>query len=305
MAKIPDVTTSPIPGMVYRTYEEEEGDWRRRDHLGASQIGTLCERELWYSFRWAKKPDFGGRMLRLFKAGNDFEPRILKELRAIGITISGEQRMMLPAPHFGGSCDAIGEGFPESKVPHVIEFKTHNSKSFADLVAKGVKESKPRHYDQMMVYMGALKLTRAYYIAENKDTSELYAERIKFDRHTYVGLLEKANRIIYSPLPPTKIADNPARFECRFCGYKTMCHAQDKPEVNCRTCAFSTPTTDGRWECDVHEDTIPVDFAREGCSSHIFIPNLLNKEVLAAGNTRVEYIDGWVNENGNSKDYQP
>lgn len=41
--------------------------------------------------------------------------------------------------HFGGSLDAVALGPLEApKTWHVVEFKTHSAKSFAELVAKGV-----------------------------------------------------------------------------------------------------------------------------------------------------------------------
>ena len=49
----------------------------------------------------------------------------------------------------------MGLGIPEApKTWHVLEFKTHNSKSFAKLEKEGVQKSNPMHYAQMQVYMG-------------------------------------------------------------------------------------------------------------------------------------------------------
>ena len=47
--------------------------------------------------------------------------------------------------HFGGSLDGVALGLLEApKTWHVLEFKTHSVKSFADLVAKGVLRPRSR-----------------------------------------------------------------------------------------------------------------------------------------------------------------
>lgn len=58
-----------------------------RDHLGGSMIGKKCERELFYNFRWAKRPSFGARMLRLFDRGHKEEFRFVQFLRDAGIVV--------------------------------------------------------------------------------------------------------------------------------------------------------------------------------------------------------------------------
>jgi hypothetical protein len=44
-------------------------------------------------------------------------------------------------------------------------------KSFVELVAKGVRQAKPQHFAQMQIYMRLTTLTRAMYLAVNKDTT--------------------------------------------------------------------------------------------------------------------------------------
>ena len=56
-----------------------------RGHLGCSLLGHPCERWLWLSFRWAVKEKFQGRILRLFRRGNNEENIIISDLEAIGV----------------------------------------------------------------------------------------------------------------------------------------------------------------------------------------------------------------------------
>ena len=295
-----NINRSTLAQKIYDYYVRTNKDWRR-PHLGASIIGRPCSREIWYSFHWVQAPGFDGRMLRLFETGQRFEDRICSELEGIGIKITERQKVIVIFPHFGGSIDGLGEGFEESKKIHLLEFKTHNQKSFDKLLNHGVDETKPEHVVQMNIYMGGLKKDRAYYIAENKNTSEIYAERVKYESTIYNTNVEKAHAIIDSPVPPTRICDNPARFACQFCSYKNICHGQSCPEVNCRTCLHSTPEPDGTWSCARHGADIPVEFQKVGCEDHLFIPQLLNREVIDATDSSVIY-EGWTNKN-NSMEY--
>jgi len=263
---ITEFSRSDIPARIYRYHESRNGDWRR-PHLGASIIGEPCSRKIWYSFRWFRKPTFDGRILRLFETGHLAECRIFYELKNIGIKIYGQQKSFTILPHFSGSIDGIGEGFSESKAPHLLEVKTHNKKSWDDLNTNGVAESKPQHFIQMQTYMGGLGIDRAYYLAINKDTDEIYAERIKYDHKIFLDIKAKADMIISSCDAPERIEENPARFACRFCDYKNICHGSEVPEKNCRTCQFGTFCEEGFY-CASYDGLVNIDFQKEGCDNY-------------------------------------
>ena len=202
MAPLPS-PASPTVSAIYSAYEAAaDAGWR--EHLGASSIGTACERALWYSFRWASRARHTGRLLRLFETGNLAEARFVANLRRIGVTVldldpdTGRQWNLRDAGgHFGGSMDAVAVGFPEApKAWHVCEFKTHGHNSFAKLLAEGVERSKPLHWVQMQAYMQLAGLDRAFYLAVNKNTDDLYAERIHADPEAAIRLIAKAQAII-------------------------------------------------------------------------------------------------------------
>ena len=218
MAKLPE----PINATVSRIYESYEAENRAsnddlRAHLGASIIGRFCDRELWLTFRWAERKDHSGRILRLFQTGSFEEPRFTADLRRIGVEVhetdpTGSQwRVNAYGNHFGGSMDAAGVGFPEApKTWHVVEYKTHGEKSFKELQEKQVRLAKPEHYAQMQIYMGLTGMDRAAYLAKNKNTDELYFERIEFDQDAFKKLMERATRIIIAPEPPARCAQVPS-----------------------------------------------------------------------------------------------
>ncbi|MGB1125795.1 MAG: oxidoreductase [Phycisphaeraceae bacterium] len=294
MAMLPQPPSdSPTVKAIY-AYHESQRESRPRTYVGASQIGHACARKLWYDFRHCGQAEFDGRMLRLFETGDLAEIRFVTELKAIGCEVydvdpnTGEQfEVKSLGGHFSGHMDGAGRGFPEAeKAWHVLEFKTHNAKSFAQLKAKGVKASKPMHYAQMACYMKLTGMKRAFYLAANKDTDHLYSERLRWEdvKDDAERLMDRAESIINASQPPEKIGDSADHYNCKWCEHTDRCHGTDAvgPAVRCgtgcRTCVYSTPEMDtdqGRWSCGYHTITLTVEKQEIGCPNHLFIPDLV------------------------------
>lgn len=281
---------------IYAAYAARQGD-DRRDHLGASVIGGECERELWLGFRWATRKNFDGRLLRLFDTGHLEEPRLVSDLRAIGCTVmdvdpdTGRQWTVRDDEngHFGGSADGVALGVPEApKTWHLVEFKTSNEKKFKTLETKGVRETQPKHFAQMQVYMHLLGLTRALYLAKNKNTDELYCERVKHDAAFAIQTIEKARRIVFSPTPPPR-PFKPDFYLCKFCDHRGTCHEGALPERNCRTCIHSEPAEDGTWICAMAALVIPPEEQRKHHPCHRFIPDMLPFEQVDVNGSDIVY----------------
>jgi hypothetical protein len=294
MALLPE-TITPTVEAIYKHYETSAYDWRR-PHLGASIIGTDCRRSLWYTFRWALAPNFEGRILRLFESGQLEEARLIKNLRAIGITVwdrdQGKQISFVDfGGHYSGSVDAIGRGFKESSKPHIIEIKTSNLKGFKVLQKKGVKETKPLHYAQMVQYMEWADLDRAAYICICKDDDSIYFERLHKDKPYADILKNKAESIIFSDTPPEKLGESENSFCCKWCNYKSLCWESALPLVNCRTCANSTPEKTGGWSCSKKSHVLSESEQKHGneCPLHIFNPHLVNSDAVDASEE-----EGWI-----------
>ena len=271
--------------MIFRWYEEKNEAESMRPYLGASIIGHNCRRYLWLSFRWALKSKFDGRLLRLFSTGHREEGRIVEELRGIGCQVwetdlnTGDQFEITDCNgHFKGHLDGKALGLPEAPMTvHVLEFKTHNTKSFSELKTKKVKDSKPMHWAQMQVYMFKENLERAMYIAVCKETDDLYVERVELDAHAARALIDKAQTIIEMDEPPPRISEDPSWFSCKWCDMHPICHGTTAPLPNCRTCAHSTPVEAGEWNCTKYECEIPLLNQSHGCDSHRYIPITLEK----------------------------
>mgnify|MGYP001765960306 CR=1 FL=1 len=282
-----DSSDCSIAGLIDSAIQKQEAAQPPRQHLGASSIGQKCERKTWLEFRWAIKREFPGRILRLFRRGHSEEQTVLSDLRLAGFTVlerdpeTGRQ-FAFKEGHFAGSCDGIIANGPGIASPALLEVKTHNADSFAKLVKHGVKASHPTHYAQMQVYMAAFGLTQAMYFAVCKDDDTIHTEMVDFDPVAADTLKTKAQRIISDQVPPPPISTDPTWYECKMCNaHHDMCHCSKlTKQVNCRTCAHSTPELDGTWHCAHWNATIPtVEAQIAGCDSHLLHPDLVPFQV--------------------------
>jgi len=273
-------TESATVTAIYDMWKKRGDSETQRGYLGASIIGHDCDRYLWYSFRQCVPRKLDGRMYRLFNAGHCAEPRFVADLKAIGCEVHevGEDGQQIGVEaidgHFRGHLDGVALGIPEApKTWHVLEFKTHGDDSFKKLVADGVKKSKPMHYAQMMVYMGLTKLTRSLYLAVNKDTEELYSERIEFNAAEFKGIMARAERIIRSTSPCERVSDRADHYKCKWCDAKEVCWggavSLPIPANTCRVCCYATPIEDGCWKCEKGE------VFGKPCDKHMVIPTML------------------------------
>ena len=234
------------------TVPEENGF---RNHLGASQIGHSCDRYLWNVLHHAFRKRVEARMVRLWDRGHKEEPRFVRMLESIGIQVkavddNGKQFRCKFSGHGGGSCDGFGFGFPEYPEEWVLlEFKTHGEKSYDQLIKNGVKLSKPLHYAQMQVYMRQFGVSKAYYMAVNKNTDAIHTEWVYLDEAYADHQLNRAHGIIYAEHVPEKISESSAYYECRMCDFRPVCFHKEEPNKNCRTCKQVVANEDGTWGC--------------------------------------------------------
>lgn len=172
--------------------------------------------------------------------------------------------------HYGGSCDGIGMSpwgsKHDTRYAFLLEFKTHNQKSFDKYLADGLIKSKPKHYDQMCGYGYMMNINYGIYWPENKNTDEITTKVIRLDHNRGAQLLNKAEEIITAVEPPQRISDNPAFHECKFCAFLEICHYNAQPIKNCRSCRMAVATENGTWTCKRFNDIIPPDFIKTGCN---------------------------------------
>jgi hypothetical protein len=260
-------------------FREDNGSGLRT-HLGASIIGKDCDRELWYTFRWASLKKHGGKLLRLFNRGHLEEPRFLAMLKMIGCQVwthdgAGNQyRFKDHGGHFAGSTDGVVKGIPDRPdVPLLLEFKTHGEKSFLKVQAEGVRNAKFDHYIQMQMYMGSMNLSAALYMAVNKNDDDLYAEIVDYNHDVWVKNHARAGKIIHSGFPPAKISQSPGWFQCKMCDYAQICHFKEPLQRSCRTCQSVVPMAAGGWRCERFGTMLSKDAQIKACDEYIQLPH--------------------------------
>jgi hypothetical protein len=295
----------PISHTVLAIYLAYEKNAWQGDSLGVpiSQAANDCSRAVWYQLRWCSSPrqeNEPGRKESIFATGRYWEERLLDDLEAIGCQVerldptTGQQfRVALASGWLRGKLDGQVLGLPEApKTLHVVETKSHGSKSFKELTKKKLKEGKPDHYAQCQLYMHAQSLTRCLYYVVNKDTDERYTERVEYDHAFAVRLEAKVYRIVKQDSAPPRLFEDvtaKAAFPCQWCPSKPQCHEGAFARKNCRTCISSSFRDGAIVYCELHEKELSYKEQQAGCPSHLFLPSLVPGEQTDANEK-----DRWV-----------
>ncbi len=271
--------------------------------IPAGKVGTECLRALYYKFRWASPlQEIDGRTARIFQTGEIEEDRLIGELEDAGLIVVDEDikfdkngkpqqiGVSFADGHGFGWLDGEIAGIPEApKKVHVLELKSHNQNSFSQLVKQGVKGSKPEHFGQVQIYMHTRKRDRALYVAVNKNTDEIYSERIEYDFHYCERKERDAKRVVFDATPPPRVMDKPNSFICRMCDHTAICHEGARPEINCRTCIYLTPVSGGTFLCSKFNVSLNRRRQEMGCARHLFLPHLIEGEQVGA-----DLKAGWI-----------
>lgn len=299
LSKVGELIVADIDTAIVHNHAHSY-QWR----IGAANIGRKCAREIFYTFRWVRKNTLPARMIRLYARGHLEELRFNTWLTQIDGTVYAEKDNGKPFlfsfcdGHLGGKLDAVVVGLPH--LPEgtvcIAEYKTHNDKNFKGIEKKGVEDSKYAHFVQTQLYLKGYDIEHSLYLAINKNTDELYAEVIQYDEVTADRYIDRASGIIATSEPPPKLSEKPSWFECKTCTFHGVCHKDDIPDINCRTCAHSSPIKDGSWSCTYtdqeftrrgeYQERIVLgghgNSMAEGCDKHLFNPHLIGAKVIRA-----------------------
>ena len=262
---------------IYAACQQREAATRGLHRwLGASLIGHGCTRYIALSFRAAFDPNFSGRILRVFENGHRAEDRVVADLEAAGIVVHSRQKMLDlegGKGHVGVTLDGIAE---EDGASFVLELKTADAKSWRDISNNGVAKAKPQHYAQVQFGMLLTGLTAALYVAENKDTNELYLERVPFNQSKADTLKTLALRIV-ADASGERCSERLDWWECKMCAAFSMCKGTTFTRAHCLTCCHATASEGGTWTCARYGNAvIPDTHISKGCPEHIFLPWMVN-----------------------------
>ena len=257
-----------------QSIESPETEQEHRTYLGMSMIGHHCSRYIWYSFRWAYQEKFSARMIRLFNRGHREEPEIIKALASVGVNTHSEQAEFITGwGHIKGHCDGMCEGVLEApKTTHLAEFKTMADKYFKKVSQLGVRSANPQYYGQCQIGMLGFELTRALFVAVNKNDDSYYIERIKYQPGFAADLLDGGKGIILSPEPPPRIYKS-TWYQCKFCSARFTCHFGEKLRVSCRTCTKLEVAKFGKMVCGKTGEELDRQQQQDACEAYDPINN--------------------------------
>lgn len=276
-----------------------------RGYLGMSQIGESCARKLWYSFRWAGREAFKADTLKRFADGHRTEDLVIDRLRLVeGLDLfstneaGGQLRVTDHGGHFSGHLDGTVEGLLQApKTRHVLEVKCVSDKKFtefkkavADLGEKqALRKWNPVYYAQAQAYMHYTGLHRHYIVVATPGGRDWTSARTEYNAADALQLVTKAKRIIDAQEPPDKISNTPSWYECKWCAFSPICHNNEMPARNCRSCLHSEIQSEGRWFCQRWGKQLSHDEQAEGCAVHKFLPKLVPGEIVNADEKGVTY----------------
>ena len=225
MSDMPPVGTHKL---IMDSLQKRIDSQKPRSYMGASGLGTSCDRQLWYSYHQPKN-DYPPRVQMIFDLGNNIEDYVIWLLREAGFTIyekdsSGEQFGFVDG-FIAGHIDGVIVGLPESAKPHLLEVKSANDKRFKDFQKKGCKAVEPKYWGQCHTYMLKMKLEKSLFIVMNKNTCELYIERITLDENYANSLLLRGEELVAeeSENNVKRRYKKSTSFGCKFCSWKEEC----------------------------------------------------------------------------------
>jgi hypothetical protein len=196
-----------------------------RTYLGGSILGygLTCERQLWY--RWQGVDDgegFDGRMLRLLDHGQSEEDRLVRDLKAAGYEVTGQQ---MAAHLFEGKFRLHIDGLVRRDKGQwrILEVKTTNKRRFAEVQKAGID---PVHRVQVQIAMHLLGLREALYVAICKDNDEIHEHVEGYDEEFGRSLVDVIERTLGAETAPDRPVAFPDKWGvCKWCPAFDTCWA--------------------------------------------------------------------------------
>lgn len=256
MVKLATLKNGPLQ-KAHAKLNDEEWENNKRGYLGMSIIGHKCHRFLQLVHYGTFTKKFPRRIERLFDVGHKAEPRLIKALQSLGIHVFDQQEKIIgKTGHVQGHIDGNATWFSDefqlfTAEPFLVEFKTHNQKSFDELLrTPDLIKTKPIHFSQMISYMGHQNQLKGLYVAENKNNSEIHICVVDFDQDHFNDLQRKEIEVVTADTLLPRIGnDNRTWFECKMCDAKDVCFGDKQVDKDCRNCQHVDVLDGGKWRC--------------------------------------------------------
>jgi hypothetical protein len=210
---------------------------KRRTYVGASSIGSPCERKIQYEFMGEPHDEgwrFSAKTLRIFQRGHMMESMAAVWLADAGFRLTQTGKDGAPIGFsvaggaFRGHVDRVIKGGPDGyQYPMLWEHKALGAKSWATISKHGLAKAKPEYADQVALYQAYLDLTSpALFQATNADTMEIYLELVPFDRERAQAASDRAAGIIADTRAGSlraRCTDDETYWLCKDCPFRKRC----------------------------------------------------------------------------------
>jgi len=242
---------------------------RPRPYLGYSGMAASCLRALKYGFHWSYDRSHPARVERIFRRG-DYEETVLEaEFKTVGVKMYDDQLEVAGGHgyakgHIDGKVDNV-PGYPG--VTMLLEIKTMNDKRFREYSKKGLRETNPTYYGQIMSYMGKLGLDKTLYVVSNKNDESRAYTVMDFDEDEYGRLEDIANAIPTMTELPEKIGGK-TWFSCKYCDARQVCHYGATVKKTCRSCKNISIEGEGKWGCLLGSSDLGYEEQLSACGEY-------------------------------------
>ena len=212
--------------------EEEE---RRGGTLRLSQMGSPCDRKLWYSINQPSEGSgFSGSTLLKFKYGDIIEALVLSLAKAAGHDVQGEQDVLF-VEGIKGHRDAVIDGV-------TVDVKSASSYAFKKFSSGNLREDDPFGYISQLssyVYAGREHEVDSHpslgaFLVIDKQNGTLCLDMYDFgpELDTKVEEFNQKKEMVAQPNPPERtFSDEPdgksgnrkLGVNCSYCDYRSVC----------------------------------------------------------------------------------
>jgi hypothetical protein len=201
-----------------------------RLYLGASSIGTACDRKIQYD--WWCDPKFPVRTMDIFARGHEAEERTRKHLKSIGFGFAPAEELEFVTADglFRGHADGklvTGPDLPGLVYPAIWEHKCLNAKGFRAIERDGLGGLYQVYAAQIAIYQAYLDITNpALCSIINADTCERLHFLVPFDVQLAQATSDRAVAIIKATKAGellARISDDPSDWRCKMCAHRERC----------------------------------------------------------------------------------
>lgn len=234
-----NLAADPTLDAIRAALEAQSAASPPREYLGASLIGELCARKIWYNVNGHARSPTSAQGILTANDGHSAEEMMAAYLRMVpGIQLwtkdpeNPAEQIRFTDGRISGACDGIILGLLQApKTSHIWEHKSKGEKYFnAFKKLKSTMDEKQVlknwnavYHGQAQILMHKFELTRHYLTVSLPGVRDFESCRTEYDKVFAVALLERANRILTTKTAPERIGGKDWH-ECKWCPFYKECH---------------------------------------------------------------------------------